>query len=428
MTDRRNVLTPEALAMMDTIARTGSFAAAARELGKVPSALTYNVRQLEDALDVLLFDRSSRQAQLTAAGEELLNEGRRLLAEMDAVANRVRRVATGWETQLTVAVDTIISQVTVFELCEAFYAGCAEKDVEHGTRLRVRSEVLAGTWEALLSGQADLAIGVGTHATPPAGIEFAMMGEVDFVFAVAPHHPLAAHEGPISDAELLRHRAVAVADSAQRMTPITVNLLPGQDVLTVASTQAKIEAQIRCMGCGYIPEPMARPHVEAGRLVVKEVERTRPRAQMGYAWRSGTGSKGKRLPLGLALQWWLTQLESPATRRALLAADAAFLHQQLTRERIALLLLNGRSVVEAFRASMGAQLAPAGQVSDRRVTAQIVAGDALGSLRVIGWSTNIQSSMGVTRVLRERLGAAVADIARALRGPDAPASGARGGI
>ncbi|MEY2688926.1 MAG: hypothetical protein RL375_3124, partial [Pseudomonadota bacterium] len=67
-TDRRLALTPEALQMMDTIARTGSFAAAARELGKVPSALTYNVRQLEEALDALLFDRSSRQAQLTAAG------------------------------------------------------------------------------------------------------------------------------------------------------------------------------------------------------------------------------------------------------------------------------------------------------------------------------------------------------------------------
>src|SRR4051812_4653530 len=122
MTASRNVLTPEALAMMDVIARTGSFAAAARELGKVPSALTYNVRQLEDALDVLLFDRRSRQAKLTAAGEELLNEGRRLLDQMDAVANRVKRVATGWETQLTIAVDGVMSRVTVFELCEAFYA------------------------------------------------------------------------------------------------------------------------------------------------------------------------------------------------------------------------------------------------------------------------------------------------------------------
>jgi DNA-binding transcriptional LysR family regulator len=69
---RRNALTPDALQMMDTIARTGSFAAAAREMGRVRSALTYSVRQLEDALDVLLFDRKSRQARLTAAGQDVL--------------------------------------------------------------------------------------------------------------------------------------------------------------------------------------------------------------------------------------------------------------------------------------------------------------------------------------------------------------------
>jgi DNA-binding transcriptional LysR family regulator len=324
--DRRNVLTPDALAMMDAIARTGSFAAAARELGKVPSALTYNVRQLEDALDVLLFDRRSRQAQFTAAGEELLNEGRRLLIEMDAVANRVRRVATGWETQLTIAVDGVMSQLTVFELCEAFYAlnpqgvaGAAAGGP--GTRLRLRTEVLAGTWEALISGHADLAIGVGTHTTPPPGIEFEVLGEVEFVFAVAPTHPLAAASAPISDDELLLHRAVAVADSAQRLSPITFNLLPGQDVLTVSSTADKIEAQIRCMGCGFVPEPHARCHIEAGRLVVKPVQRARPVGSLGYAWRSGVGSGragGQRSGLGLALQWWLGQLESPATRRALL--------------------------------------------------------------------------------------------------------------
>lgn len=328
MTDRRNVLTPEALAMMDTIARTGSFAAAARELGKVPSALTYNVRQLEDALDVLLFDRSSRQAQLTAAGEELLNEGRRLLAEMDAVANRVRRVATGWETELTLAVDGVISQLTVFELCEAFYAlnpqGVAgQAQGGPGTRLRLRSEVLAGTWEALLSGQADLAIGVGiTGQAPPAGIESAVLGVLRFVFVVAPHHPLASAADPISDTELLRQRAVAVADTAHRMSPITVNLLPGQDVLTVHSTEAKIEAIVRCMGCGFVPEPMARCHIDAGRLVVKAVARSRNEPTLHYAWRCSTGPKGQRAPLGLALQWWLGQLESPATRKALLERHA----------------------------------------------------------------------------------------------------------
>ena len=67
----RDVLTPEALSMLQSISVAGSFAAAARNMGMVPSALTYRVRQIEDALDVLLFDRSSRQARVTEAGSEL---------------------------------------------------------------------------------------------------------------------------------------------------------------------------------------------------------------------------------------------------------------------------------------------------------------------------------------------------------------------
>jgi DNA-binding transcriptional LysR family regulator len=321
MPDRRNALTPDALAMMDAIAKAGSFAAAARELGKVPSALTYAVRQLEDALDVLLFDRKSGQAQLTAAGDELLREGRRLLAEMDAVANRVRRVACGWETQLTVAADGVISRLTLFELCEAFYAlrPTDDSDEGPGTRLRLRTEILAGTWEALLAGEADLAIGVGSAAlTPPAGIALEPLGEIDFVFAVAPHHPLASYDGPIPDDAIQRHRAVAVADSARRREPLTFHLLPGQDVFTVASVQAKLEAQVRCLGCGFLAEPVAREHIRAGRLVVKAVQRDSPRARMHYAWRVAAARDPKKPPQGLALGWWLHQLSSDATRRALL--------------------------------------------------------------------------------------------------------------
>jgi DNA-binding transcriptional LysR family regulator len=293
MSKRRNALTPEALTMVDIIARTGSFAAAAREMGRVPSALTYSVRQLEDALDVLLFDRRSRQAQLTAAGEELLNEGRRLLVEMDAVANRVRRVSTGWETQLTIACDGILSRLTLLELTEAFYALRPEgaDQAGPGTRLRLRTEVLAGTWEALVSGQADLAIGIPGDTPSAPGIETLPLGDVEFVYAVAPHHPLAALPEPLKDADIVRHRAVAVADSAQRLSPITVNLLPGQDVLTVSSMQAKIEVQLRCMGCGFVPEPLVRDHVRQGRLVVKRVMRDRRPARMAYAWRSAAVSQ-----------------------------------------------------------------------------------------------------------------------------------------
>jgi DNA-binding transcriptional LysR family regulator len=324
MPQSHHALTPDALSMIDTIARTGSFAAAARELGKVPSALTYSVRQLEEALDVLLFDRRSRQARFTAAGEELVNEGRRLLAESAAVANRVRRVASGWETQLSVAVDDVISRRTLFELCEAFYAldpqgksGAGTLgNGGPGTRLQLRTEVLAGTWEALVSGQADLAIGVGLNSPPP-GVAIEPLGELAFVFALSPQHPLSTAGEPINDVELLRYRAVAVADTAQQMSPLTLNLLPGQDVLTVSSMAAKIEALLRGLGCGFIPEPMVREHLQAGTLLAKRTVRPSAAAKLGYAWRCGSGRK-ERAALGLALQWWLKQLAAPTTRRALL--------------------------------------------------------------------------------------------------------------
>ena len=111
----RDLLTPDALSLLLAIEETGSFAAAARQRGLVPSALTYRIRQIEDALDVLLFDRSSRQAKPTEAGKELLREAKRLLQDVDALANRVKRVATGWESVFTLAVDSIISRSVVME-------------------------------------------------------------------------------------------------------------------------------------------------------------------------------------------------------------------------------------------------------------------------------------------------------------------------
>ncbi len=308
--DKRRVLTPEALAMMDSIARSGSFAAAAREMGKVPSALTYSVRQLEDALDVLLFDRSSRQAVLTAAGHELLTEGRRLLQEMDAVANRVKRVATGWESELTIAVDDAIARRALFDLMESFYLP-ADDGKPPPTRLKLRTEVLSGTWEALLSGQADLAI--GTSAQPPgSSVICEVLGPMEMVFCVAPHHPLAGVEETLTSAQITQHRIVAVADTARQLAPITVGVVPGQEVLTVPSMATKLEALLRGLGCGFLPTSMVRRQVEAGRLIIKPTFQGKRISPMQYAWRN-TGH-----PPAKALAWWLKQLQSDTTRRALL--------------------------------------------------------------------------------------------------------------
>jgi DNA-binding transcriptional LysR family regulator len=308
MTSPVHALSPENLHLIAAVARLGSMAAAARELGLVPSALTYRVRQVEEALDVLLFDRRSRRARLTPAGAELLRAGEHLLVELDAVAQRVQRIATGWEPQFTVAVEAIIARSTLYDLFEAFYG------LQAPTHLKWRAETLSGTWEALAHGQADLALGVLTDTPPLPGLQSAVLGEVEFAFVVAPHHPLATASAPLSDTILQSHRVVAVADSSRRGQGMTVGLLPGQEVLTVPSMQHKLEAQLRGLGCGFLPLPLAQPYLDAGRLVARETSRPTRKVRLGYAWRNpDQGTDGRR-----ALDWWLQQLRSPQTRHALL--------------------------------------------------------------------------------------------------------------
>ncbi|MBD8050810.1 LysR family transcriptional regulator [Limnohabitans radicicola] len=302
----RDWLTPDALTMLQTIEQTGSFAGAARQLGLVPSALTYRVRQLEDALDVLLFDRTSRQARPTAAGQALLREAKRLLDDMDAVANRVRRVATGWEAVFTIAVDSLIARPVVMDLCAAFL------ELKAPTRLRLRYETLSGTLTALTSGQADLALGVVLEPGTGADIQHQVLGSIDFVYAVAAHHPLAQAPEPLTNALLQQHRAVAVADSVSRGDGLTIGLVGGQDVFTVPDMASKLEAQLRGLGGGFLPVSLAKPYIDSGLLVPRQVQK--PRVSTAHmAWRDSKDS-----PAGQALRWWLSQLERPTTRDALL--------------------------------------------------------------------------------------------------------------
>ncbi len=311
MPTARDVLTPDALSMLQTVVSAGSFAGAARALNLVPSALSYRVRQIEDALDVLLFDRSARQARLTEAGAELLREATRMLADIDAVAQRVKRVATGWEPMLTLAIDSVVARDPLLELVGAFYA------LEPPTRLKLRDETLLGTIEALTTGEADLAVGsvldAASLAFTATGIRTRPLGELKFIYAVAPHHPLARFDGPLTEDILRRHRAVAAADSSRTGPSMTVNLVGGQDVLAVPTMQAKLAAQLHGLGGGYLPEPMARPYVEAGHLVECRTDRPTHSVQLHCAWRARSAGQG-----GRALEWWLAQFEHEGTRRALL--------------------------------------------------------------------------------------------------------------
>ena len=302
------LLNLDALQALDAIDRRGSFARAAVELGRVPSAITYLVRKLEDDLDVLLFDRRGHKAKLTPAGLELLKEGRHLLLAASELQRRVRRVGDGWEVELRIALDTIVRMDAMFVLLGEFYAQ------DPGTRVRLLTEVLSGTWEALLSGRADLAI--GTFSSTPGGPGLASgyqsrpLGEGEMVFVVAPTHPLADAPEPLTPQVVMRHRAVAVGDTARDLPTVTIGLLGGQDVLTVPTMQDKVAAQVAGLGCGNLSVGLARPYIDAGLLVPKLLAETRMTGSLYYSW--NTAVRGK------AMQWFQSRLLDRKVRESLL--------------------------------------------------------------------------------------------------------------
>lgn len=297
-------LSLDALQALDAIERRGSFAAAAEELFRVPSAITYTVQKLEQDLDVALFDRRGHRAVLTPAGRELLEQGRHLLRAAGELECRVKRLATGWETELRIALDAVINVDRFLPVLSDFYKE------QSGTRLRLFGEVLGGTWDALVSNRADLAIGVSGESPAGGGYAVRPLGSVEFVFAVAPSHPLASVPGPLRREQIVAYRAVAVGDTSRNQPARSVGLLSGQDVLTMPSLEAKIAAQVAGLGCGYLPRFAAMVEAGARRLVIKEVEEHNAEGRVNYAWRAG--EKGR------ALRWFVKRLEDPQVRAALL--------------------------------------------------------------------------------------------------------------
>ncbi|MCW5297956.1 LysR substrate-binding domain-containing protein [Herbaspirillum lusitanum] len=284
----------DALLILDAIDRRGSFSAAGLELHRVPSTISYTVSKLEQDLGVQVFDRQGPKVVLTRAGEELLKEGRYLLKAAEDLEHRVRRVASGWETEFTIGLDSLYSAASLESDIVAFY------QVADRTRLRIARESLAGTWEALLDRRVDLLIAAPGEGPAGGGYVAEQIGTVKFVFVVAPHHPLAKMDKVLSKADLHPYRAISVADSARKMPPRTVGLLFGQDTLTVPDMRSKYALQLAGVGFGFLPEPCVRKSIASGALVVKEVEQPRAEETFSLAWRVGED--------GAALTWWLKRM------------------------------------------------------------------------------------------------------------------------
>ncbi|MEM7871542.1 LysR family transcriptional regulator [Morganella morganii] len=285
-------LTLESLRVMDAIDRRGSFAAAAEELGRVPSALSYTMQKLEEELDVVLFDRSGHRTKFTNVGRMLLERGRLLLEAADKLTSDAEALARGWEPHLTIVCEALIPAVSLFPLVDKL----AQKST---TQLTLATEVLAGAWERLETGRADIVIAPDMHFRTSSEINSRPLYSVVNVYVAAPDHPIHKEPEPLSDTTRVKYRGIAVADTARERPVLTVLLLDKQQRLTVSSIDDKRRALLAGLGVASMPYPMVEKDIQEGRLKVIGSEYSHE-TNVIMAWR--------RDSMGEAKAWCLREI------------------------------------------------------------------------------------------------------------------------
>ena len=134
------------------IADLGTFAAAAQALHLAPPTVSLHIKELESRMDAQLLVRGRKQAELTAAGQVLVDEGRKLLAACDDLVERVQRRASGREGLVRVGVSAGVSTRLLPLILQALS--------QHNPGVEVRLEAVgsAESMKRLAAGSLDIAI------------------------------------------------------------------------------------------------------------------------------------------------------------------------------------------------------------------------------------------------------------------------------
>ena len=288
------LITLDALQTLDAIERRHSFAAAAEELHRVPSAVSYTINKLEEDLGVELFDRSRRKAELTAIGRLVLEQGRHILKASHALAAQARQAANGWEVELRICIESVLSCDAIYDLIEEF------QHIQPKTQIRLSEEVLSGSWDALIDDRCDLVIGA-EGAAPASGFAQHALGQVIFDFAVAAGHPLTQLPTPLPTSAILDYPTVIVSDSSQRLATRSAGLLDGRSRIYVPSIEHKIAAQRKGLGVGYLPRHRIMQQLAQGQLEILTLDVPRPPVDISVAWQRNNSGKG--------LQWFVERLQ-----------------------------------------------------------------------------------------------------------------------
>ncbi len=269
------------LAYFEAAARTGSMQAAAAVCHVSQSALSLQVKKLEEEVGLRLFARTPRGVVLTAAGRRVLATGRRLREEVAGLRRDLRRRDFGPRPRLRLGLQPVLASDLVAAPLRAFLAAHPDWRITLAERANERLPDL------LLGGQLDVAI--LTRAGPPApGLGWRPLFRLRYVAICPAEHPLARRRA-VRLAELVRHRLL-VFDDPSGLPELIQREAESQGTeasVVLGSDHALTAFELAAEGLGValVPALMAERARRRG-LAAVPVAGARLEATIGAAWRS----------------------------------------------------------------------------------------------------------------------------------------------
>ncbi|TRD19023.1 LysR family transcriptional regulator [Palleronia caenipelagi] len=241
------------LRTIKAIHEAGGLARAADRLNITQSALSHQVKNLEDQAGVELFVRRSKPLKLSAAGHRLLRAAERILPEIAALEAEFAGLLAGRTGRLHIAIECHACFDWLLPVLEQFRHTWPDVDVD------IRPGLAFDALPALGREEVDLV--VSSDPEELSGVTFTPLFDYEPVFVVADTHPLAAR--PFVTAEDFRDQTLITYPMAPERLDVFTELLNPAGVSPLAVRQVELTAMILILvasqrGVAVLPDWVVR--------------------------------------------------------------------------------------------------------------------------------------------------------------------------
>lgn len=239
------------LLMFQAVIETGSFSAAARKLGKVPSAVSMSIANLEIDLDLTLFDRKGREPAPTDEARVLYEKTSQLLIEMNQWKQHAHALSTGLEANLTI--------VIVSELLHTNWTDyiCLLESRFPDLQINIVSAPQEDALQMLLDGSAQLALMFEREHLDNRE-QFVELKREALIPVISNNHPLAG-QNQVTYEQILTTRQIVVASRDETLKP---ELLFSKHYWRPDNHHSACLMILRNLGWGVLPQEMFKENPE----------------------------------------------------------------------------------------------------------------------------------------------------------------------